>query len=98
MGDIQSWGIGIGAIVGVAIFAKFLPTQKIGEKIFNSLHVIGGTFSKMLLRYIPARSAEKIETGIFNTLLYWAEMAIKGFRLGMLEDNITHKQKKGGGK
>jgi len=97
MTDIQTWGIGISVVVGVAVFAKFLPTQKIGQKIYDAMKGVGGTVSKALLRYIPARSAEKIETGVINSLLYWAEQAVKGFREGMLEDNVHHKSNKKGG-
>ena len=83
----QEWAIGIGVVLLITIFSKFAPTKKIGDKIFAFTHGIGGIVSKFILRYIPGRSAEKIENGIINTILVWCEMAIKGFRTGMLEDN-----------
>ena len=95
MENIQAWGIGLGVLVGVAVFTKFLPTEKLGQNIYKYMRGVGEMVSKLLLRYIPARSAEKIETGVINSLLYWLEMAIKGFRLGMLEDNKHHKGKDG---
>lgn len=95
MNNIQIWGAGAAAFVAAMAFSKFLPTQKIGDKIFDFMKNIGSVVSKALLRYLPAKSAERIETGIINSILYWIEMCVKGFRIGMLEDNVHHRQKKG---
>ena len=69
MDAIQQWGIGIAVTVAIAAFVRFVPKQKMMSVVGSFMFNLGKTISKFGNSKIGKKSMDKIEEGVFNTLI-----------------------------
>jgi hypothetical protein len=77
---LLSIGLPAACGIGVALFAKFLPTDKIAkEKIVPSAQFCAMAVHKTIGRWLKPVDEAKIENGIFITLATWMDCWIHSF-------------------
>ena len=83
---LLSIGLPAACGIGVALFAKFLPTDKIAkEKIAPSAEFVAVAVHKTIGRWLKPVDEAKIENGIFMTLAAWADCWIHSFQAKLKE-------------
>lgn len=89
----QAWLIGTGVIVGVSAFLRFVPKDKINEKVEPWARRMGALVSALLLSKLPRKAAERVEEGVICTLVDVIGAALLAFEGGLLADNKDRLQK-----
>ncbi len=89
---LQAWAIVMGCIVGVSVFLRFCPKEKLLKWIRPKAFAAGLFVSRSLTMRIGKKACEKVEEGVIVTLANVLSEAIGKFVDGLISDN--EKQKK----
>lgn len=91
---MQEWAIGIGIMVAVSAFARFMPKEKIIGFLAPKFYAAGVFVSKFLILRLGKKSAERVEQGIIITIANSTSECIGKFVDGLIADNELKKEKK----
>ena len=80
--------ISAGCGLGVAVFAKICPREKVLAWIAPSATTAGKALSVLLVRWLGKGSAEKVEEGVICTLTFAIRKWLDIFEATILTDNV----------
>lgn len=79
--------ISAGCGLGMAVFAKICPREKLAAWIAPSAKAAGAALSVVLVRWLGKGNAEKVEEGVICTAAYAIRKWLDTFETTILTDN-----------
>lgn len=89
---IAGWGIGVGVTVLLMLIAKFAPKKKLMKLTGPMFYGFGIALSKVLSLRLGEKLAEKVEDGVFKTIVDVIKNIADQFWFGLSKDNKENKK------
>lgn len=84
---IAGWGIGVGVTVLLMVITKFAPKEKLMKLTGPMFYGLGIALSKVLNLKLGEKLTEKVEEGIFKTVVDVIKNIADQFWAGLSKDN-----------